>query len=95
MLNCLEQIHGGVDVGGRTCRTHGVPNKRLLICFTRKRRRARLGSRPIRNRLARLDVPTALSPQQTSMKERFAARLAAIAREKATEQSRISRRAAF
>ena len=38
---------------------------------------------------------TALSPQQTSMKERFAARLAAIAREKATEQSRTSRRAAF
>jgi hypothetical protein len=39
--------------------------------------------------------PTALSPQQTSMEEHFAARLAAIAREKATEQSRISRRAAF
>ena len=29
--------------------------------------------------------------RQTSMKERFAARLAAIAREKATEQSRTSR----
>jgi hypothetical protein len=29
------------------------------------------------------------------MEEHFAARLAAIAREKATEQSRISRRAAF
>jgi len=56
MLNCLKQIHCGVDVGGRTCRTHRVPNKRLLICFARKRRRARLGSRPIRNRLARLDV---------------------------------------
>jgi len=56
MLKCLAQIHCGVAVGGRTCRTHAVPNKRLLICFTRKRRRARLGSRPIRNRLARLDV---------------------------------------
>ena len=91
-LNCLKQTHLRMECR----RTRRVLDKRLLICFARKRRHALVSALGRLKRLAKLD-----GPQPHSNLSRRAWRNTSLpgsrrfAREKATEQSRISEQAAF